>query len=105
MSRVKVYVLTRYWDNDEMWRENFLENTTVEKVFATKEAGVNYLKSVSVTDILGNDCPSSDGWYVDESEEMRTVFDSDIVTRSFHARKPYNGANITFALEEKEVEK
>lgn len=101
---MKVYVLTRYWDNDDMWPENFLDHTTVEKVFATMEAGVNYLKSVTVTDILGNDCPSSDGWYVDESEEIHTDSDSGIVTRSFHARRPYAGANITFILEEKEVE-
>jgi hypothetical protein len=101
---VKVYVLTRYWDNDEMWRENLLSQTTVEKVFATKAAGVKYLKTISVTDILSNDCWYSEGWYIDESEEIHTDSDSGIVTRSFHARKPYEGANIEFTLEEKEVE-
>ena len=105
-----VYVVMRYWDNDEQYPEDFYHHEEPVKVFKSIEAAVNYLNALTVTDILGSECKGEDGWYLDESEGIQEDrYGSKY--RTFHARTPgkddeiyYESANIIFSTAEVEME-
>lgn len=108
---MKVYVMMRYWDNDEGYPEDFDHHEEPVKVFQSLKTAVNYLNALTVTDILGSECKGEDGWYLDESEEIKED-KLGSKYRSFHARTPvkppyeeyYESANIIFSTEEVEME-
>lgn len=107
---MKVYVVMRYFDNDEEYAEDFMHHEEPVKVLKSLESAVNYLNALTDNDILGAEYKGEDGWYLDESAEWDDKFGCKY--RSFHARTPvdpqdetsYESANIIFRTAEVEME-
>ena len=101
---MKVYVVMRYWDNDDYFPEGFSHHEEPVKVFQNLVLAVNYLNTLTTTDILGSECKGEDGWYIDKSEEWDDM--SGCKYRSYHARSKayYESANIIFRTAEVEME-
>jgi hypothetical protein len=100
---MKVYLIERYRDNDEGYPEDFWSATTIDKVFRNESDAIEYLKNMSVSDIL---CDDVKDFHISEATGLEKAKDG-CMYRSFHAEHNssiYDRYNYTFSILEMEVE-
>ncbi len=109
---MRVYVITKYWDNDEGYPEDFTSTEGADSVFLEMANGIEYLRTLTVGNVFENTpCNmKKDKWYIDEVGEIQYNEDGSI-TREFHGRTPvkdgfecyYEEATIRYTMVEMEV--